>query len=153
MAEQKYKFYMQKVLKDGTAIGETKDLEVDFVGLRYSRAKGINDIGEQRVYEEKIAESSDIRVFIPETPVYEQTSIELILYFVGENRYDTYNAFNDFVRTGFTKYWDSARNREFIFYVKDEIKIDDELWYGSVPYLKVSYKLQNIKGYTEKHQK
>lgn len=147
-----YKFYMQKVDKDGNAISEIKDLEKDFVGLRYSRAKGINDIGEQRVYEEKIAENNSVSVFIPESPIYEQTSVELILYFVGENRYESYNNFNDFVRTGFTKYWDSARNREFVFYIKDEIKIGDELWYGSVPYIEVPYKLQNIKGFTEKHQ-
>lgn len=152
MATSEYKFYMQKVDKDGNPLGEVKDLEKDFEGLRYAKAKGINDIGKQRTYTETYVESDKVNVYMPDTPTYEATSIDLTLYFIGNDRYNTYNAFNDFIKVGFTKYWDTARKREFIFYIDDKITIGDELWYGSTPYLEITYKLQNIKGYTEEHK-
>lgn len=152
MATSEYKFYMQKVDKDGNSLGDAKDLEKDFAGLRYAKAKGINDIGKQRTYTETYVESDKVNVYIPDTPTYDVTSIDLTLYFIGNDRYNTYNAFNDFIKVGFTKYWDTARNREFIFYIDDKITIGDELWYGSTPYLEITYKLQNIKGYTEEHK-
>lgn len=159
MAKHNYKFYMQKVDIDGNAINEStiKDLEKDFVGLKYSQAKGINNVGKQRVYTENIVENERSEVYIPESPSYETTTIDLTLFFIDTNkngvnksRYETYNEFNDYVRVGFHKYWDTARNRSFTFYIEDEIKIDEELWYGSTPYLKVTYRLQNVKGITEK---
>lgn len=152
MADTEYEFYMQAVDKNGTPLknAPVRDLEGDFEGLRYCEAKGLNTIGKQRVYKETFVESESTNVYIPETPSYEPTTVNLVLYFLGEERYDTYNQFNDYIRKGFHAYWDSARERKFIFYIEDDISIDDEMWYGSMPYLKVTYKLQNIKGFTEK---
>lgn len=141
---------MQAVDATYKPIGASKDLEQEFQGLKYSRIKGLNDIGKQKVYKEGIAEAQTTNVYIPETPVYEPTTVELVLYFVGDNRYTVYDNFNNYVKVGFHRYWDTARNRNFIFYIEDEIKIDEELWYGSTPYLKVTYKLQNVKGFSER---
>lgn len=148
-----YKFYMLAVDKNGnTLAGETvKDLEKDFAGLKYCKAEGINAIGKARVYTEEYVDSDELRVYIPEEITNEATEITLTLYFVGESRYATYDAFNEYIRIGFHKYYDSARNQEFIFFIEDEIKIKDELWYGSTPYLTVEYNLKNINGKTKKH--
>lgn len=151
MATSNYNFYMQKVNKDGTAIDgeESKDLEKDFSGLLYVEAKGISTIGKQRIYTETFVDEDAVDVYIPEPPRYEATSIDLTLIFVGETRYATYNDFNDYIKEGFHKFWDTARKREFVFYVEDEISVAEEMWHGSTPYLKVTYKLNNIKGYTD----
>lgn len=151
MATSNYNFYMQKVNKDGTAIDgeESKDLEKDFSGLLYVEAKGISTIGKQRIYTETFVDEDAVDVYIPETPSYDATSIDLTLIFVGETRYATYNDFNDYIKEGFHKFWDTARKREFVFYVEDEISVAEEMWHGSTLYLRVTYKLNNIKGYTD----
>ena len=146
----KYNFYMQKCLKDGTPIaGTTKDLEVDFEGLRYSKCTGLDVLGKpQNVYSEVYSESNGIRTYVPDEITNASTTITLTLYFFGENRRTTFDAFNEFIRNGRTKYWDTARNKSFIFVVDKEIKIKEENWYKGKPYLAVDYSLTNIQGKT-----
>lgn len=154
-----YKFYMKTINKDGSIPDDsiTKDLEEDFkieeegkvVGqLRYKQCKGLNTIGKPRVYTEVYADSDRLRSYIPETPLFDATEIELTLYFTGENRQASFDAFNEFILGGYRRYSDTARNKAFDFFVKDKVEISKEQWYGSMPYFEVTYKLQNLNGKT-----
>lgn len=146
----KYKFYMQKCLKDGTPIaGTLKDLEEDFEGLRYSKCVGINQIGQaQNIYEETFSEADGVKIYIPDKVTHKSTTITLTLYFFGENRQRTYDKFNKYISDGFLKFWDTARSKGFIFCVKDTINISESMWYSGTPYIKCDYKLYNILGKT-----
>lgn len=147
----KYKFYMISCDKDGTVIQNSeKDLETDFNGLVYSKCEGLATIGTAKnIYEEKYADSDKLRVHVPEIILNEATTIKLTLFFVGEDRYSVRDDFNTYIRDGFHKYWDNARKRRFQFYVSKELPIGEEKWYGSTPYLKCEYTLNNIHGKTE----
>lgn len=142
---------MQKVDKNGSAI-ETepeKDLEKDFEGLLYSKCEGLNKIGKPKnIYEETYSDADRVRVYMPDVITNETTEISLTLYFVGENRHSTLDTFKEYIREGFTKYWDTARNKSFIFYVNKDINVSDEMWYGSTPYISATFNLQNINGKT-----
>lgn len=148
---QEYKFYMQKCTKDGTPIaGTTKNLEEDFEGLKYSKMVGLNQIGaNHNSYSESYAEKNGIRTYVPEKATNKSTTLTLTLYFFGENRQRTYDLFNEYIRHGYTKYWDTARNKSFIFIIEKEIKIASEEWYAGSPYLCVNYSLTNIDGKTK----
>lgn len=154
-----YKFYMKTINKDGSIPDDsiTKDLEEDFkieeegkvVGqLRYKECKGLNTIGKPRTYTESYADSDRLRSYIPETTLSEATDVKLTLYFMGENRQAVFDEFNEFILGGYRKYWDTARNKAFDFFVKDKVEISDEKWYWSKPYFEVTYTLQNLNGKT-----
>lgn len=145
-----YKFYIQQINKDGS-IPEgsvTKDLEADYAGLRYKQCKGLNTIGKPRVYTETYADSDRLRSYIPDIPLFDATEVELTLYFTGENRQASFDAFNEFILGGYRRYSDTARNKAFDFFVKDKVEISKQQWYGSMPYFEVTYKLQNLNGKT-----
>lgn len=157
----KYKFFMALCDKDGNIIRQykpegatqeqssVKDLEADFNGLVYSKCEGLLTIGAAKnIYEEKYADSEKIRVHVPEVIHNEATTIKLTLFFVGEARNTTRDAFNEYIRGGFHKYWDDARKRMFQFYVSQELPVGEEKWNGSTPYLKCEYTLNNIHGKT-----
>lgn len=149
MGTNKYKFYMQKVDKNGNALDTEKNLEEDFDGLLYSRCEGLNKIGKPKnIYEETYSDADRVRVYMPDEITNETTEISLTLYFVGENRHSILDTFKEYIRNGFTKYWDTARNKSFIFYVNKDIDVSDEMWYGSKPYISATFKLQNINGKT-----
>ena len=147
---QKYKFYMQKCDRQGNVIdGTLKDLEVDFDGLRYSKLTGLNTLGKsQNIYTEKYSEMNGVRVYIPEATTCDSYNLTLTLYFFGENRQKVYDDFNEFIRHGYTKYWDTARNKELVFIINSEIKPSSEKWYEGTPYFGVNYTLVNINGKT-----
>jgi hypothetical protein len=150
---KKYKIYMAKCQKDGTIKkGTLKDLEIDFRGLLYSKCEGLNLIGSAKnVYVETFADSEESKVHVPDVIYNTATTIKLTLYFVGENRYNVKSEFDDYIRNGYTQYWDDARCRWFQFYVKEDISIAEEKWYGSKPYLKCEYNLNNIHGKTTRY--
>lgn len=145
----KYNFYMQKCRKDGMLLGTKKNLEKDFEGLKYAKCVGLDALGKpQNIYSEVYSESNGIRTYVPNVITNASTTITLSLYFFGENRQATFDAFNDFIRNGYTKYWDDARNKGFVFIVDKEIKVKEENWYRGMPYLAVDYSLTNIQGKT-----
>lgn len=147
-----YEFFMQECDKEGNVLAGSspKNLEVDFSGLRYKECKGLNTIGAANVFTESYADSNRLRVHVPSNLTNKATTITLSLYFVGEDRYKTYDAFNEYLRKSpYHIYYDSARKKKFAFFVKDEIAPSNSQWYGSTPYIEVSYKLSNIFGKTE----
>ena len=68
---------------------------------------------------------------------------------LGMTSKEVMEKFNEYVRNGFHKYWDTARKKAFVFCIEDEISVSNELWYGSTPYIKCDYKLKNVSGKTE----
>lgn len=141
---------MQKCDRQGNVIdGTLKDLEVDFEGLRYSKLTGLNTYGKPlNIYTEVYSEMNGIRVYIPEESTCSNYNLTLTLYFFGENRQKVFDDFNEFIRHGYTKYWDTARNKELVFIINSEIKPNNENWYRGTPYFGVNYTLVNINGKT-----
>lgn len=151
MSEYGYEFYMQECNSKGELLTGTapKKLEQDFQGLRYASIDGIEALGAPKnVYSESYADADRLRVYAPTEIKHKETPVTLTLYFVGDNRFTSLNAFNEYVKKGFHRYWDTARNKWFAFFVKDELKPAEQMWHGSTPYLKMDYKLTNIFGRT-----
>lgn len=149
-----YKFYMQKVAwsKDkGDYVGidgTLKDLEVDFLGLKYSKCVGLNNIGEHRVYKEEYADDERVRVYIPDVSINKATDVKLTLFFLGENRQDTFDEFNNYIMDGFSAYWDTCRKKKVYFYISQPIEPSNDVYKGSVPYIEATYTLSNVYGKT-----
>lgn len=151
MSELGYEFFMQECDSKGNILAgsEPKSLEVDFRGLRYSKIDGIETIGATKnVYSESYADADRLRVYAPKDVKHKETTVTLTLYFLGEKRFEVLDAFNAYIKGGFHRYWDTARNKWFAFYIKEELKPAESMWYGSTPYLRMDYKLVNIFGRT-----
>ena len=151
-----YEFFMQEcdrrgnVLDGSVAINLEVDLKMeDGTCVRYSKIDGIEALGAPKnVYSESYADADRLRVYAPTEVKHKETTVTLTLYFLGAERHKLLDAFNDYIKRGFHKYWDTARNKWFAFYVKDELKPAESMWYGSTPYLRMDYKLTNIFGRT-----
>lgn len=128
--------------------GTLKELEADFQGLKYLKCEGLEDIGEANVYTEEFADSDRLRVYIPETVTHKATEVKLTLVFVGNERRSTFNSFNEYIEKGFHSYWDTARNKKLIFFVKNPVKPSDDIYKGGTPYIQVTYTLSNVYGKT-----
>lgn len=124
------------------------DLEEHFSGLTYMKAEGLNKLGKPRVYTEKFADSDRLRVYKPDDTIREATTVTLSFAFVGDNRYQTYHNFVEYISTGVKRYRDTARNKYLYFFVNAEIKPAKEMWYGGTPYLTVDIPVQSIFGKT-----
>ena len=143
-----YHFYMVECSNKGEVLGTERDLEASFDGLVYMKADGLNLLGKPRVYTEKFADSDRLRVYKPEITLREPTTVTLSFAFTGQNRYNTYQEFTEYVSDNYIRYRDTARNVYLYFYVEDEIKPAKEMWYGSEPYLTLDLKVKNIFGRT-----
>ena len=143
-----YHFYMVECDNTGRVTGEEVDLEESFDGLVYMKADGLNSLGKQRAYTEKFADSSRLRVYLPESPLREATTVTLSFAFVGENRYNTYTQFANYVSRGFKRYRDTARNKYLYFFVESDIKPAKERMYGCIPYLTLDLQVKNFFGET-----
>lgn len=139
---------MQEIADGELKHGTRKDLEVDFDGLRYISAKGINAIGKPRIYTETYADNDRMRVYIPKNLTNAPTTITFTFYFFGDNRQKVYDAFNEYIRNGIHRYWDTARNKYFDFIVDESIDVRNENWNAGIPYLSVDYKVKNLNGKT-----
>jgi hypothetical protein len=150
-AEMGIYFYMQATdYKGEPMIGAPIiNLEEDFEGLLYSKAKGLNDKGKiKNTYSEKYADSDRVRVYFPDEPKRESTTVTFTFFFTGENRYAVFDEFVKYVSGGFRAFWDTKRKKRLVFYATDEMKVTNEMWYGSTPYLSLDLKVQNIFGET-----
>jgi len=148
-----YTHYMQRVDLDSQP---TYDIEEQFSGLLYMRAEGMNDIGKSKnVYTETYADSDRLRVFLPNNGEYTNEATKITMHFLvlGEavSREAVIRSFENYVREGIHRYWDDARNLEFDFIVQDEIKVSDEKWHGSSPYVEIAVVMQNLNGKTRPH--
>lgn len=159
--EHGYKFFLQECNSKGEILEETtpKSIEEDFNVtnesgvlrgfVRYKECKGLNTTGSANVYTEQYADSDRLRVYVPEKLTHKQTTVTLTLYFIGESRYKCYDAFNAYLKASpYHIYYDTARNKKLVFFVRDEISTDTSQWYGTHPYIEVQYNLANIFGQT-----
>lgn len=148
-----YTHYMQRTDVVGYNI---IDIEEQFDGLLYMRAEGMNDIGKSKnVYTEGYADSDRLRVHLPPDGNYTNDATKITMHFLvvgaAAQRQTTIRAFDNYVRDGIHRYWDDARNLEFDFIVQDEIKVSDEKWHGSTPYVEIQVPMQNLNGKTREH--
>lgn len=148
-----YTHYMQRTDVVGYNI---IDIEEQFDGLLYMMAEGMNDIGKSKnVYTEGYADSDRLRVYLPPDGNYTNEATKITMHFlvVGDeaSRQATIRNFETYVREGIHRYWDDARNLEFDFIVQDEIKVSDEKWHGSTPYVEIQVPMQNLNGKTREH--
>lgn len=144
-----YKFYMQQYPKNGV-IQPIKDLEVDFIGLKYSKLMGIDKYGKiKNIYTESYPESSELRVWIPEIITRDNPEIELTLYFVGVNRRSVYHQFVQYISGSKLYYWDNCRNRKVAILLTEPVEPSDDELYGSTPYITASFKFTNLDGQSE----
>jgi hypothetical protein len=144
---------MQRV---DTASQPIYDIEEQFAGLLYMKADGMNNIGKSKnIYTETYADSDRLRVYLPNDGVYTNEATKITMHFlvVGDEdtRQATIRSFETYVREGIHRYWDDARNLEFDFIVQDEIKVSDEKWHGSSPYVEIEVVMQNLNGKTREH--
>lgn len=145
-----YKFYMSRWIDNAW---ETQvSLEDYFSGMKYISCEGLSNRGKiKNIYTENFAEVEDLRVYMPETVVRENTDIEFVFGFEKENRRDTFDRFVDWVSGYKIKYWDTARNRELEMVLIDKIEVDEDILLGSSPFITVNFKFKNLKGSTKKH--
>jgi hypothetical protein len=143
------------------------DIEEMFPNLRYMSATGIYDIGEAKnIYTEEYADSDRKRFYLPGTSdtdgnfvhnvtdiANKSTVITMKFLIIGtpQERQTTITNFENYVRKGVHRYFDDARNQEFDFIVTDAIKVSDEKWHGSTPYVEIEVKMQNLNGSTRPH--
>ena len=145
-----YKFYMSRWIDNAW---ETQvSLEDYFSGMKYISCEGLSTKGKiKNVYTENFAEVEDLRVYMPETVVRENTDIEFVFGFEKENRRDTFDSFVDWVSGYKIKYWDTARNRELEMVLIDKVEVDEDILIGSSPFITVNFKFKNLKGSTKTH--
>lgn len=155
-SEYGYEFFMQECNNKGETLAGTspknleKDFNIDGKGwVRYSKIEGIEAVGvPKNTYSESFADSDRLRVYAPKDVKHKETTVTITLYFLGKDKFKILDSFNAYIKSGFHRYWDTARNKWFAFYVKDELKPAEQMWYGTTPYLKMDYKLVNIFGRT-----
>lgn len=149
-----YTHYMQRIDIESQSV---YDIEAQFGGLLYMKAEGMNDIGKSKnVYTETYADRDSLRVFLPNNGTYTNEATKITMHFLvvgdAETRQRVITDFYTYVRVGVHRYWDDARNLEFDFIVTDEIKVSDERWHGSSPYVEIQVTMQNLNGRTREHQ-
>lgn len=145
-----YDHFIQRIDIDGQ---QPINIEETYDGLLYSKAEGMNNVGKSKViYTESYAESDRLRVSVPPDGNYtnEATVITMTFLVVGkeEDRQSVLDEFESEIRAGIHRYWDTARKRYFDFVVTDDIKVSDERWHGSQPYVEVQIPMQNLNGRT-----
>ena len=129
--------------------GNAIDLEAYFPGLKYVSCTGLSNYGKiKNIYTESYAETEQLRVYMPDAIVRENTDIEFEFGFTGENRRDTYDNFVEWISGYRLKYWDTARYREVEMILIDAIEVDEDLLLGSSPFLVVPFTFKNLKGST-----
>lgn len=144
------KFYIARLIDN--VWEEATDIESYFNGLHYVKCEGISSYGAvKNVYSETYSETSELRVYLPETVARENTDIEFEFAFDGENRRETYHSFVEWLSGKRLKYWDTLRNRELEMILMESVEPEEDELYGSHPYIKVPFKFKNLKGETIKH--
>lgn len=137
-------FFMQRVDLLDQPI---KNLEEDFIGLKYKEFKGLEKYGKNKaVYTETFAETDEVQVYMSPTPIRENIELTLTLLFTGSSRRATYHLFVDYISQGKIKYWDNVRNREVVFVLIESIEPEIDTVKGGDDYLIASFNLTCLNG-------
>lgn len=141
----KYNFYMQKKLPDG-GTDVIRNLESDFEGMKYLKCKGINTYGKPKnIYTETYAETSSLRVHLPDKITRENTDIEFEFLFTGNNAQKTYDEFVEYITNAKVLYWDDYRNKQVEMVNMEAVEPSEEKYYGET-FLKATVKFKNLNG-------
>lgn len=158
----RYSFYCIRVeqLSDGTfeVADEEKDLERDFLGLRFKSLSGVGDYGKVKgVYSESYAEVDGVSVYISSDVVREQSEVKLSLHFLCADDTVTdmssqedaarsvYEAFMDFISGCLLVYRDTIRQRRMLLYLDEASEPSTDCVNGKA-YLTVQFTLKSVFG-------
>ena len=142
-----YKFYMMRYGELGAV---WKDLETDFLGLRYKECTGLNSYGEPtNMYAEDFAETSKAEVYVSSTSAHKQTTIKLTLIFLEDDTKDdkSYRDFMAFITGYKIAYRDTARKRKVLMYLSGATEPKSDTLYGQ-KYKEVTFTFKNVYGHS-----
>ena len=152
MADTKVNFYIQR---EG---GYEYDLETSWkmtvpdineppCGILYSKCDGLFDKGKRvDIHTETYADSDEMRVWIGEKILREPTTITLSLYFTGRHKGEVFDSFMSFLENSKLYYWDTSRLKKAYMILKDAVTVKEDVHKGSIPYMLVDFKFQNLWG-------
>lgn len=147
--KNEHKFYVQQCDKEGIVVPGTlkKDLETDFDGLRYIKLTGFESVGKvKNTYSETYADAAYPRLYVPQIPTLESTTLTLQLCFFGEQRYETKRQFHEYIYNIIFRYWDTARVGYAVCTCNETVEISEDNLLSQIPYLMCNFKLTNIFG-------
>lgn len=138
---------------------EPKDIEKEF-GCKYVKLEGVNEYGKAKnIYTESYAETEELRVYVPEKVLYENTDISLTLVFPcvsKNNRLDvTTNEriFFEYVSGRCVEWYDTFRERYLTLLLINKPEVVGEVLYGDMRYREIKYTFKNIYGRSFEHSK
>ena len=156
-----YNFYIQKYGRKywdknksqyvEEAKGELIDIEAQFK-CKYVKFEGLSETGKvKNIYTETYAETEELRMYIPDEVLYENTDMSLTLLFspYSENDSDVQDnerAFFEYVSGHKIEYHDTFRNRYVSLLLINKPEVVGEVLYGGSRYREVKYTFKNIYG-------
>lgn len=142
----KVKFYIKR-----ESDTDYTDLESYFNGMKYSKCVGLEDLGKPKnIYTETYSDADSLRVHIPKEVKRDATDITFTFIFFGEDRKSTYDRFNEFIKGQKLYYYDTARYKQSYMVLIDKTEPKEDVYKGSIPYMSVDYKFQNIWGHCKR---
>lgn len=156
-----YNFYIQKYSRKywdknksqyvDEAKGELIDIEAQFK-CKYVKFEGLSETGKvKNIYTETYAETEELRVYIPDEVLYENTDLSLTLLFAPDSANDSdvqnnERAFFEYVSGHKIEYHDTFRNRYVSLLLLNKPEVIGEVLYGGSRYREVKYTFKNIYG-------
>lgn len=156
-----YKFYIQRYSRkhwnketsqyDEEAKGDLIDIEEHFK-CKYVKFEGLSETGKvKNIYTETYAETEELRMYIPDEVLYDNTDMSLTLLFAPETEndrdvQDNERAFFEYVSGRKIEYHDTFRNRYVSLLLLNKPEVVGEVLYGGSRYREVKYTFKNIYG-------
>ena len=156
-----YKFYIQRYSRkhwnketsqyDKEDIGELIDIEEQFK-CKYVKFEGLSETGKvKNIYTETYAETEELRVYIPDEVLYDNTEMSLTLLFAPSSTddndvQDNERAFFEYVSGHKIEYHGTFRNRYVSLLLLNKPEVVGEVLYGGSRYREVKYTFKNIYG-------
>ena len=156
-----YNFYIQRYSRkrwnketsqyDEEAKGELIDIEAQFK-CKYVKFEGLSETGKvKNIYTETYAETEELRMYIPDEVLYDNTEISLTLLFAPDSENDSdvqdnERAFFEYVSGHKIEYHDTFRNRYVSLLLLNKPEVVGEVLYGGSRYREVKYTFKNIYG-------
>lgn len=156
-----HKFYIQKYSRnhynketgkyDKEDIGELIDIEERFK-CKYVKFEGLSETGKvKNIYTETYAETEELRMYIPDEVLYDNTEMSLTLLFAPNSTNDSdiqdnERAFFEYVSGHKIEYHDTFRNRYVSLILINKPEVIGEVLYGGSRYREVKYTFKNIYG-------
>ena len=156
-----YKFYIQRYSRKyldknksqyvEEVKGELIDIEAQFK-CKYVKFEGLSETGKAKnIYTETYAETEELRTYIPEEVLYENTDLSLTLLFAPSSTdendvQDNERAFFEYVSGRKIEYHDTFRNRYVSLLLINKPDVVGEVLYGGSRYREVKYTFKNLYG-------